>query len=90
MPVSQTLTKGATFPPLTAKEHKEAPIIAKWLHQLKLALSKRNSDTATALATATTAGLAANLPAAGTPGRIYYGTDNNVLYVDDGAAWHAH
>jgi hypothetical protein len=35
-------------------------------------------------------GLAANKPSGSTEVKAYYATDTNVLYLWDGAAWHAH
>jgi subtilisin family serine protease len=39
------------------------------------------------LSTVVVKGVAASIPAAGMPGRIYYATDIKRIYYDDGTAW---
>jgi len=83
------ITQEQAFPPITPEMDKGYPVLTKWLRQLLVSLRQLHKGIGTTTATSTQAGTFANLPPAGTPGRLYYATDTHVLYGDDGSVWTA-
>ena len=81
------ITQEQAFPPITTQMDMEYPILTKWLRSLLVSLRQLHKGIGTTTATSTQAGTFANLPPAGTPGRLYYATDTHTLYADDGTTF---
>ena len=82
------LSQQIELPPTPALE-KESPKTLTWITKLYVALKKRHQDISSVTATATSGDVFANLPAAGTKGRLFYAVDTHTLYADDGTVWTA-
>lgn len=89
MPTRAQLPQNQAFPPITPELKKTYPDLMFWMSKLLVSLRLLHQGIGTTTSTSTQAGTFANLPPAGTPGRLYYATDTHVLYGDDGTVWTA-
>lgn len=89
MPTRAQLSQEQAFPPITQEMDKGYPVLTVWFRKLLVSLRELHKGIGTTTATSTQAGTFANLPPAGTPGRLFYALDQHILYGDDGTVWTA-